>query len=610
MMNYCKKLLRAELFSKFGIIVLVALVTAIFFSWPLIKNIQNWGIQDWDNHYVYAQVPRITILKYFQFPLWNPYHCGGMSEIGNPQNIFFSPAFLVILILGPVIGYKFLFLLHLVIGILGMIYLSRYFGLTFKGAYLSALIYCCSGLIILPFVAGMPLFLNIAWIPWLTLIFWKTSTSKNQMANLIIVALLLANMYLFSFHYIVLVLIYVLSLNLVQVLREKNLWLIKRFLIVLGVFLGISAVKLLPNIELMSQFPRPIEVTFESGYSLESLAFSLFSRKQDFDKFKSRLNLNQFFINNFSYNLDENGIYIGLIGGFLLILGIWQSRKIPKSFLSLMGIFLWLSFGFNFPINIFGLVHQLPLLNMIRTPQRYRFFFMIFVALLIGVGFDWLVSKLKKYFRPNLIDWLSSLVIILILIDISFVYRPLLSRTFIVKPIVLPKTLFKQVSVTYPLLGEDRPNKRIFYSPEGGELQAINANNGSGANCVEPIPIPYGKTLTTDVSDYNGEVYTLNKHLVKTDVFSPNYFRFSVDSNILEPDRLVVNQNFDKNWWVLRSNGKIESAQNYNYLLSTLILPNEKFISFYYLPVSFILGAVVSVISLVLTLRYLTRLKK
>src|SRR3989344_6023062 len=82
------------------------------------------GAQDWDQRYVYAESSRRSILDYKQLPLWNAYHCGGMTQIGNPQNDFLSPAFLLIILFGPVVGYKLLFLLYLFVGLTGFYYLG------------------------------------------------------------------------------------------------------------------------------------------------------------------------------------------------------------------------------------------------------------------------------------------------------------------------------------------------------------------------------------------------------------------------------------------------------------------------------------------------------
>lgn len=55
------------------------LVIALAFAFPIFRNFDHWGIQDWDQHFFYQAVARETFLEYRQFPLWNPYTCGGTT---------------------------------------------------------------------------------------------------------------------------------------------------------------------------------------------------------------------------------------------------------------------------------------------------------------------------------------------------------------------------------------------------------------------------------------------------------------------------------------------------------------------------------------------------
>jgi len=69
---------------------------------PIFQEFENWGVRDWDLHIFYHAVPVSTILDYHQFPLWNPYHCGGSPLLAHPQSSFLSPTVLFSLIFGVV----------------------------------------------------------------------------------------------------------------------------------------------------------------------------------------------------------------------------------------------------------------------------------------------------------------------------------------------------------------------------------------------------------------------------------------------------------------------------------------------------------------------------
>ena len=65
----------------------------------------NWGILDWNEHFLYHGVPYQSIIEHGQFPLWNPYSCGGNPMLANPQSRFLSPLFLIDLAFGVVVGF-------------------------------------------------------------------------------------------------------------------------------------------------------------------------------------------------------------------------------------------------------------------------------------------------------------------------------------------------------------------------------------------------------------------------------------------------------------------------------------------------------------------------
>src|SRR3989338_889533 len=109
-MKYKQELIALLLFS----------LISLAFVYPVFQNIKNWGIHDWDQHFMYNAVPRATILEFKQFPLWNPYYCGGNAMLANPQSSFLNPLYIFVLVFGEVIGLKILIPIYLIIGLLGM----------------------------------------------------------------------------------------------------------------------------------------------------------------------------------------------------------------------------------------------------------------------------------------------------------------------------------------------------------------------------------------------------------------------------------------------------------------------------------------------------------
>src|ERR1700686_5187854 len=46
---------------------------------------------DWDLFTQLRWVPYYTITQFHQLPFWNPYKCGGMGMLGNPESMVVSP---------------------------------------------------------------------------------------------------------------------------------------------------------------------------------------------------------------------------------------------------------------------------------------------------------------------------------------------------------------------------------------------------------------------------------------------------------------------------------------------------------------------------------------
>jgi len=88
-----------------------AVVSLVFF-FPMLTSFSNWGLYDWDQHFFYHASPRLSILDYGQFPLWNAHYCGGNPLLANPQSGFLSPFFPLVMLFGAVAGLKLQVILY------------------------------------------------------------------------------------------------------------------------------------------------------------------------------------------------------------------------------------------------------------------------------------------------------------------------------------------------------------------------------------------------------------------------------------------------------------------------------------------------------------------
>ncbi|MEO7111714.1 MAG: hypothetical protein ABI183_14835, partial [Polyangiaceae bacterium] len=76
-------------------------VLAIATVWPLLASAASLNsYRDAHPLIQYEEAARTSVVSFHQFPLWDPYYCGGIDGLGTPQSRFVSPTFLLTLIFG------------------------------------------------------------------------------------------------------------------------------------------------------------------------------------------------------------------------------------------------------------------------------------------------------------------------------------------------------------------------------------------------------------------------------------------------------------------------------------------------------------------------------
>ena len=156
------------------IALLIFFAVSLAFAYPVLQKIGNWGIHDWDQHLMYNAVPKNTILEFKQFPLWNPYYCGGNVMLANPQSGFLNPLFIFVLLFGEVIGLKLLIIIYLIIGLLGMFLLARHLKISLISSYLTAFLFMLSGLYAMRVSIGHTVWMQVALMPYVFLFYLKS----------------------------------------------------------------------------------------------------------------------------------------------------------------------------------------------------------------------------------------------------------------------------------------------------------------------------------------------------------------------------------------------------------------------------------------------------
>jgi hypothetical protein len=142
------------------------LILASAFLLPIFQNLDYRGRHDWENFYALTYVPLKSLFEYHQLPLWNPYLCGGMSLVAEPELGFYSPQTIPILLLGLDIGIRINILLHLAFALFGMWLLGRHFGLSGYSRLFPPFVYGLSSIYFKHLSVGHYTWIAHAWIPF------------------------------------------------------------------------------------------------------------------------------------------------------------------------------------------------------------------------------------------------------------------------------------------------------------------------------------------------------------------------------------------------------------------------------------------------------------
>lgn len=568
---------------------------AVIFFLPILKNADFWGVRDWGWHLYINTIPKDTLLKHKELPLWDPYRCGGIPVLAHPEGPVFSSYFLLVLLLPTMFAFKLGIIVTIMIGAFGMWLLCRRFELSVKASVFAAAIFTLNSSFFLYYAEGTWWYRGFMWLPYIAYFYLKCEDSlKNAIPTAVFLLLVLfdTNTYAFA------VVLYFLGLwaLLTAVVKKKPMYLLAPVLVVVFALL-LGAAKIIPLLNYTIQFPANV-VDNESGYTLKSLFTGLLSREQG----------------PYSHWFEDkrpffhHGIYIGWIGLVAGLLGLLMFWKSQFRMLLLFVITLVVAFGKNAIINLYALLKLLPPYHFFHEATRFMPLAMMAFALFAGM----LLSRFEKASAVNFgffrleqkhAKIAVAAIVVLLLLDLWLVNTAVLPKIFI----ATPKMLGEKSSEFYlfnPPYGSnpwaDGQVTQQLYENVWGHRMFIEYENGRGiskANCHGNVGLNSQPRYFEDGSNnpsYKGETYLLNgKGNARIVEFSPNWFRIAV--NATAADTLVLNQNYYNEW---RAEGAKSEAKTANGLLSAEVDTTTKEVTFYYSKKLFIIGFLISLVSI------------
>ncbi|MBF0122665.1 MAG: hypothetical protein HQL21_04555 [Candidatus Omnitrophica bacterium] len=539
------------------------LCLASFSYLPILINIDFPARGDWDHAFFTNAVPFITIKEFHQFPFWNPFYCGGFSYIASPESTLFSIQTIFSLLTQDVItATKVNVVFHAFIGLAGMWLLCLHFELKFFSTLVAMGIFVFNGCMSSQIGEGPLDRFSIFFLPWIVLFFLK-SHQKNH--YVVWTGLALALMFYDKGGYTFIFTVLFLAIySAISSLLRRDIKFLVCFFFVLLFWVGFSAPKLFPLLTTMSAYPR----LTKPGHAFDILKLLHMYVFRNPDPFG-------FLPRPFNYwGWWEFNAYVGIMP-FALFLGGLTLRKYA-SWCLCAAIFFVISIGNFGPWSLWALLHRLPVFNTMQIPNRDNTVFIFILAFLAGAFLNEIEQRAKN--KKGMI-FLVAILSVFILVDLVGYTR------FVFQKVLRPFPLGDvQFSKSRPFEQIRMPREQIVSSGAWSHMYAAILQNKGTINGYCRVPFKRYAKAGQD-RGYRGEFFLKEKNGdVQLVLWSPNQIVYKYD--LVRADRLVINQNYDRDW---RVQGDIKT-ESFRGLLSVPLNSGKGEVVFYYFPSFFLWG--------------------
>ncbi|MBI2188495.1 MAG: hypothetical protein HYU37_15450 [Acidobacteria bacterium] len=492
----------------------LSIVFAAAFCWPLLEHFGELGVaSDWDEHQLYHWVPYETVRSYGQIPLWNPFECGGMPMLANPQSRWLSPFFLLHLWLGPARAMHIEIVAHIALAWLGAFVLGRVYGVSRLAAMAPAVVFAGCSSFYLHLGEGHTHWLPYAYMPWIV----AATTVRRPFVAGMLLAVAIGEGGIYAVPH-TLVVLGVLALH--RSITERSTLPMIHLAVAALAAACLAAPKLLPMLNLLEDRPRLTQSAERMDLSL--LGEALFARTQDLDADRGTR----------PYGFHEYGAYVSPVALAIAIAGVLRQRRASVPWVLVAAVALMLAFGHTLggSYSPWALLHRLPIIDSQHVPSRFLLTTVLAFGMLAGRGVDALAPMLGRGTLAALLVTAAIDAGVVGTFNLGYAHeRPVVDR---------PRA---QTFVQF----RDESNKTMY---------ALARANMGALNCYEPLD-PDTSAVGINEPHYRGEQLLLERGTVSLVEWTPNRLVFDVASD--GPNVLVVNQNHDPLWRAASGRGEV-----------------------------------------------------
>jgi hypothetical protein len=500
-----------------------------------------------DEHYFYLRedAARITYLRYGQLPAWNPYACGGIPGLGNPQDASLSPDFILRLVFGTNAGRHIATVLFVVLGMEGTYRLARRYDAAVPGAALAAVAFATSARFAGLVEDGWLHMFAFELMPWAAL---GLEIGTQRRTGWLLGGFILGWMVMCAGTYVVpytgLLLGSMVALRTAEIAwrsRARTGRVDGRATaapaICLARMIGVSAlltaVRVLPLLAIIRAHPRYF-YTPESSWPGDVLG-GLALRATD-ERWTRLL-----------WTPLGGFNYIGTVVFGLAVLGVVTVDRRAIGLAILAVLFGSLACGVHGPLSPWSIVHRLPLFTQLRAPYRFIVVAGLLVSLVAARG----LTRIEEGFELAAVHWrrrrpgppghplTQKLILGSLGAAVAVAVAILAARQTIVDHRLLVGAVFDA----------DAPLRTVddFRQAKGNRWDAhvYPAANRGVLTCFEETEFPESPLLRGDIPSEEYADPTSDAKVTRT-LWTPNRIVLHVDAP--RSFDLMVNQNFHGAW--------------------------------------------------------------
>lgn len=342
-------------------------VLSLIAMWPTLGHANALNdFKDAQYFQLYEEVARLSVARFHQLPLWDPYYCGGLSGVGTPSARFVSPTFLLTLAFGTLRGEALAAWLMTLVGLEGTFRFVRARGGGALAAMMAAPVFALSGVFARSEVLGWTNFFGFELVPWA--LYGVRLALDGSRRGVVVASVAMAWMIGLGGTYtgpltVLAATFETLALVVRRARRPRALGLMAGMgLTVALLAASLSAVRLWPIAETLTASPRILGGT--PATSLKEAWDFLFGAR--------------------SAPFWRDDFLVGLPVLPLVALGLWRRRALP---LVLAGaLSLWLALGYGVHYSLFGVLRTVPPFTMLRAPERFLVFVALALAAIAAIG--------------------------------------------------------------------------------------------------------------------------------------------------------------------------------------------------------------------------------